>query len=578
MKCVLLLFLTFSLSAQNRWEVSPQKAYEKFLVGAKIDNLQLSNNTKIIDNKHKLILILAFDSDCPMSRKLAPEVKRIEEEFMSKSVRFIHLSVSSFDQRRKVLSAYKSRGFQGELVFDDNKKVQSYFKMRTTCEVILIDSSGTVIFRGAINDQYGIGFTRETAKNHYLKDALTTSLKQQIPKVRLTSVPGCILESENLPLNLKSEVTFHNQISRIMQNRCQSCHRKDGVGPFELVSYNQVKGRSKMIKYVIEKKIMPPWFAEGGGPWQNDCSLSSKEERDILSWVKNKCPEGDEKDAPIPLKWDSKWQLDTPDLIINIPQNIKVPAEGKVPYINVFVQIPLKKDRWVSSMEIRSEQSQVLHHVLIMDDPTGSKKLNKRVFRGGTQGFFGALVPGQSLTEYPEGTGKALRAGSWLKFQLHYTPNGKAVEDKISLAVKFLDSPPEKMIRTVSASNARFSIPPNHPNFKIEAQYRFPVNATVLAFSPHTHLRGKSFKYELEYPDGRKKTVLDVPNYDFNWQLRYILQTPLKVPRGSKMICTAIYDNSSDNPANPDPNARVRYGDQTEDEMMIGYFEGYIGY
>ena len=153
-----------------------------------------------------------------------------------------------------------------------------------------------------------------------------------------------------------------------------------------------------------------------------------------------------------------------------------------------------------------------------------------------------------------------------------------SVEDNISLALKFHDKKPAKKILTVSAFNARFVIPPHNPNYTIKAEYRFHVNATVLAFSPHTHLRGKAFKYELQYPDGKKKTVLDVPNYDFNWQLRYILKEPLKVPRGSKMLCTAVYDNSAKNPTNPNPNARVRFGDQTEDEMMIGYFEGFIGY
>ena len=150
-----------------------------------------------------------------------------------------------------------------------------------------------LLYSGAINDQYGIGFAREKANNHYLKDAIESSLNQQLPKVRLTSAPGCLLDTEKTDSSGNEQVTFHNQISRIMQNRCQQCHREDGVGPFELIKYDQVKGRSKMIKYVIEKKIMPPWFAEEGGPWQNDCSLSVKEESDILTWIKNKCPEGD---------------------------------------------------------------------------------------------------------------------------------------------------------------------------------------------------------------------------------------------------------------------------------------------
>ena len=577
MKYFLLLCLSLSLSAQVRWDATSQATHDNYLINRLVPNLSLAiKNEKLIHPK-SITVLAAFDSDCPLSKKIAPSFRRLQLKYKDESVRFIHLSVNAADSLEKVKETFRERAFVGELCFDESKKVASALKLRTTCEVLLIDSKGTLIYRGAVNDQYGIGFSRNEAKNHFLDKAISASLKNAFPQVRMTSAPGCLLEHSKVA-PLKQSISFHNQVSRILQKRCQECHRDGGSGPFKLISYADVSERKKMIKYVVQKKLMPPWFAEKGGPWLNDCSLSKIEEENILEWIANNCPEGNKLEAPLPLKWSSKWKLKNPDYVLTLPQPIKVSAEGQMPYVNVYVQVALDKDQWISAMEIRSEQSQVLHHVLIMDDPTGSKRLNKKAFGGGVQGFLGGLVPGQSLTEYPVGMGKRLKAGSWLKFQLHYTPNGKAVEDTISLALKFLDKEPTRQMRTVSAFNARFVIPPHEAHHVVKAQYRFPVDATVLTFAPHTHLRGKSFKYELILPDGTKKTVLDIPHYDFNWQLRYMLKEPLKVPRGARMVCTAVYDNSANNPANPNPNQKVRFGDQTDDEMMIGYFEGYIGH
>ncbi|MCM8533893.1 MAG: hypothetical protein NE330_22210 [Lentisphaeraceae bacterium] len=577
---VYFLFL-LSASAQLRWDAVPQSEFSKFLVGNKIENYSFLNSSKSVSlvDSEALTVLMPYDMDCPIAKKLVPEILRLEKSFQKEGVRFLYLKVNDLDDQKLLTESFKSRGFSGQLCVDDKNQFKIDLKLRTSCEVLLIDSAGTLIYRGAINDQYGIGFTRDKPKKHYLKQAIEMSLKSQLPHTRLTSAPGCLLDYEKpKTTESKGSLTFHKDISRILQSHCESCHRKDGVAPFELISYEQVKDRRKMIKYVVKNKLMPPWFAEKGGPWLNDCGLSETDRTKLLSWISDNCQEGEESDAPLPLKWESKWLLQNPDFVIKVPQKISIPAEGRIPYKNVYVKIPFKENKWVGALEIRSKQSQVLHHVLIMDDKSGSTKLNKRKFGGGTRGFFAGLVPGQSFTQYPPETGKVLRGGSWLKFQLHYTPNGKAVMDEISLAIKFLDEPPKKQILTVSAFNARFVIPPRTKNYVVKSKFKFPVKATVLAFSPHTHLRGKSFKYELLLPNGKRQVVLDVPNYDFNWQIRYILKTPLKVPAGSQMLCTATYDNSADNPANPNPNVSVRFGDQTEDEMMIGYFEGFLGH
>lgn len=367
------------------------------------------------------------------------------------------------------------------------------------------------------------------------------------------------------------ELTYHRDVSRILRRRCESCHREGGAAPFALETWAQVARRKRMVKWAVESGAMPPWFAaEGTGPWSNDRSLTENERADLLTWIEHGAPEGDPSDAPPPREWPSGWTIGEPDLVISMGEDFRVPAEGLIDYQYFWMKTSFPEDRWVRALEVRPGAPEVVHHVLVLaavseeQPPVGPNE--------GLDGFFATTVPGQAGTVLPDGYAKRLPAGAWLKFQLHYTPNGTEQVDRTELGLVFADGPAPHEVHTASAHNNTFAIPPGAFEHEVVGEYTFDRPARLLSFFPHTHARGVAFRYELHRPDGRDELLLDVPVYDFNWQLHYQLARPLDVPAGAVLRATAWYDNTADNPANPDPTARVHFGAQIHEEMMIGYF------
>ena len=334
-----------------------------------------------------------------------------------------------------------------------------------------------------------------------------------------------------------------------------------------------------MIGSVVRRRIMPPWFAaapestDGGLAihWANDRSLTDNDRKDLLSWIEEGIPEGSPDDAPLPKTYPTEWEVGEPDLVLQLPEPFAIKANGTMPYQHARVETALTEDRWIQAVEIRPTDPSVVHHVLVFiqtgDADEGGRGIDEEA------GFFAAYVPGNTFQVYPEGFAKKLPAGSRLVFQLHYTPNGTATTDQTRLGIVFSDKPPQRVIRNTGISNHRIAIPPQESDHRETASQNVPADVRLLAFMPHMHLRGKAFRYEVVLPDGRREILLDVPRYDFNWQLEYRLSEPLEIPRGSRIELAGWYDNSDQNPANPDPNATVRWGPQTEDEMMLGYVE-----
>ncbi|MEM7164568.1 MAG: redoxin domain-containing protein [Planctomycetota bacterium] len=545
------------------------------LAGKRVSLLQLQG----------ALVVVTRDVNCPLCKRYGPRLGKLTRKYAAsgqnkKPVTFLFLNVNESDTPKMMHDEQKAFGFDGIYVHDPKRKVAAVLGVRTTTEAFVIDSAGTLRYRGAVDDQYGIGYSKQAPSRNYLIDAIDEVLQGRPVSTPATTSPGCVIELDSPDWQPSGKITYHNRISRIVQASCQSCHRKGGVGPFPLEAYRQVKARKSMIKYVLEEQIMPPWFAaEGTGPWLNDRRLSDRDRSALLSWIDDKCPEGSAKDAPATVTRDEGWHIGKPDLVIEIPETQSIPAEGFVDYRYMYVRTPNKEDRWIQSMEIRSTAPEVVHHVLVFQEeprqPGESRRAFRRRFAGGLHGYFAGMVPGHGWTIYPDHVGKKLPANASLKFQVHYTPNGKAAKDRTAIGFKFRDTPPQYEITTASAATTRFRIPPGNPAYEVKAHFAFSEDATVYSFAPHMHLRGKAFRYELARPDGVRQLLLDVPRYDFNWQLRYKLAEPIDIPAGSVIHATAWFDNSADNPANPDPNQTVRFGEQTFDEMMIGYFEWY---
>jgi len=449
----------------------------------------------------------------------------------------------------------------------------------TTTDAFVIDGARTLVYRGAINDQYGLGYSKDAPTKNYLRDALSAVLRNAPPAIAATTAPGCSLD---LPATKTSApataMTYHRDVARILQSNCVECHRQGGVAPFSLETMADVTENAGMMRKQLERGAMPPWFAapapEGvHSPWANDRSLSPRDKSDLLTWLQSNRPAGDPKDAPVRRTYSPEWSIGTPDLVVQIPQPIAIKAEGTMPYQFSFAPTNLTEDQWVQGYEILPTDRSVVHHVIVQVHEKG-KSLRDRP--EGADGYWAAYVPGNTSHVYPDGFARKLPAGSTISFQIHYTPNGKATKDQIRIGLIFAKAPPRYEMKTVALADRDLNIPPGDANHLETTQRPIPYDMHVTALMAHMHVRGKSFKYEITYPDGKTETLLDIPRYDFNWQLRYDYAIPKVFPRGSTVKVTAVFDNSPGNPANPDPSKLVKWGPQTYDEMMIGYFETFV--
>lgn len=360
--------------------------------------------------------------------------------------------------------------------------------------------------------------------------------------------------------------TYHADASRILQENCVGCHRDGGIGPFPLTSWEDVGPKATLIGMVVSEGRMPPWFASPEhGEWANDRRLPEAQKARLLEWIAAGAPEGDPGDAPPPREFPGGWQLgEEPDVVIPIPEVQHVPAEGVVDYRYVYVKTDFPEDRWIRKAELRPTGGDVAHHAIVFQSGPDDEN------RGP---WLAAWAPGVPPSEFPEGTGKLLPAGGWLEFQLHYTTMGRPGTDRTELALVFADEVPERRVWTRAVGTTDFEIPAGAPNHEVVAELEVDRAGEILTFLPHMHYLGKAFRYELVHPDGTEEVLLDVPAYDFDWQLAYVPKEPVRLEPGMVLRGRAWYDNSADNPRNPDPEAPVRFGEQSFEEMMFGFFD-----
>ncbi|MEZ5978165.1 MAG: redoxin family protein [Planctomycetota bacterium] len=520
---------------------------------------------------------------CPLCAKFSPEVARVSRTYTERGFGFVHVAVAGLDAIDELRAHAERQGLAGLVLDDADGAVARAFDARTTTEVFVLDASGTLTYRGALSDRYGIGYALAEPRHRYLEDALDALLRGETAHVAATTAPGCLLE-RRASTGLADEheaPTYARDVARIVRANCAECHRAGGPTPFALETYEDVARRASMIAAVVSDRSMPPWFAapsaDGDSPWRNDRSLLDDEVRTILEWVDAGAPRGDDAVAPPPLaRRASDWELGEPDAVFTIPRAVDVPAEGVVEYQYLVLPTGLDEDRWVRAIEVRPTAPEVTHHVLAFVLP-GDAIVDGRMKRWDlldeTRGFFAGWAPGTEPEVLPEGYAKKLPAGSILMFELHYTTNGRPATDRTSIGVHFADAPPQHVVRCCGVSNHRIRIPAGAEAHREESLGVFAHDAELLAFFPHMHLRGRSFTFDVTTPGGEPVRVLEVPRYDFNWQYRYVLDRPLPVPASTRIEVAGVYDNSASNLANPDPSIDVRWGRQTDEEMLIGFVE-----
>jgi len=385
--------------------------------------------------------------------------------------------------------------------------------------------------------------------------------------------------------------TFYRDVLPVLQDRCQSCHRPGEVAPIPLMTYEQTRSWSDAIAHSVSMRMMPPWFADPRyGHFANDSSLTQQQIDTILAWVKAGSPAGKPHDAPPPRHWTEGWNIPRPDLIVQMPIPVKLPAEGEVEYTYEIVPTHFTEGRWVQMSEFRPGSPAHVHHAVVYIRPPNSNWLrhapigepftastlsdpaDRRQAHETTSDLLLVYAPGSSPDRWPAGMAKFVPDGSDLVFQMHYTTNGTADEDRTSIGMVFAKSPPAQRVITLQLNNHALIIPPGADDFRVEVQGTLPHDATLLSLFPHMHLRGKRFEYDIVHDDASVEVLLRV-NYHFHWQLSYKLAEPRFLKAGTKLRAIAWYDNSKDNPHNPDPTKIVTWGDQTSDEMMVGFFD-----
>jgi Copper type II ascorbate-dependent monooxygenase, C-terminal domain len=388
-----------------------------------------------------------------------------------------------------------------------------------------------------------------------------------------------------------STPTFYKDVLPILQNHCQSCHRVGEVAPMPLVTYEQTRAWAGAMAHAVEMKTMPPWFADPRyGHFTNDVSLSPRQIATISAWAAGGAPAGDARDTPTPRKWASEWNIPQPDLVVQMPRAVQIPARGEVEYTYEIVPTHFAEDRWVQMSEFRPGSPAHVHHAVVYIRPPDSQwlrhapvgepftasmlndPLERREAHETTSDLLLVYAPGSSPDEWPNGMAKFVPAESDLVFQMHYTTNGSADQDQTSIGLVFAKTPPKERVITLQLNNHALIIPPGADDFRVEVQGTLPNDATLLSLFPHMHLRGKRFEYDIVHDDGSVEVLLRV-NYHFHWQLSYRLADPRALKAGTRLRVIAWYDNSRNNPHNPDPTKTVTWGDQTSDEMMVGFFD-----
>jgi peroxiredoxin/mono/diheme cytochrome c family protein len=571
------LILTTLAAASANAQVSPDA--QKSSLGKTIQSQTakdiLGTPRQLLVPESKCTVVVFIGWECPLVRQYASRLNKLKTKFADQKVRWLAINSNQHDSLSELQQFAKKLKFEIPILKDVGNQIADQFAATRTPEAFLLNAKGQIVYQGRIDDQFTYGRQRPEVTTTFLADAIEDVLNDKPVATPFVAAEGCIIGRVIQASESKDQlaVTYGKQISRIMQKNCIGCHRDGEIGPFALDDYDEVVGWAGMIQEVVNDRRMPPWHADPKhGTFSNDCRLSETEIELINQWVDAGAPEGDQNQLPEPIQFVEGWQIGTPDKIVRMRKTpYKVPATGTVDYQYFEADPELTEDTWVCAAECRPGNRAVIHHIIVGIRGEGDFGRGDR--HSQESDWLAASAPGSPPMVLPAGYAKLVPAGSKLIFQMHYTPNGVATKDISSVGLKFLDA--DKVthrVLTLEAANTRFRIPPGEARHRVDSKFRFPRKAELISLFPHMHLRGKAFKYIAKYPDGGEEILLDVPHYDFNWQNGYQLATPKKIPKGTRIHCTALFDNSKNNIANPDPTKSVRWGDQTWEEMMIGYF------
>jgi len=569
------LFVSFGLCALLTSPALSAESAGVSPVGRKVDNFVLRDfygkAHALADDKDKKIIVIAFlGTECPLVKLYGPRLAEMQKTNAEKGVQFLGVNANRQDAITEIVAYARVHQIAFPILKDLNNRLADRLGAVRTPEIFVLDRERVIRYHGRIDDQYGVGYARKSASNHFLQTAIDELLAGKPVSKAETGVVGCFIGRVHSP-DASAKVTYSNQVARILNKRCVACHRGGEIAPFAMTTYAEVSGWADTIAEVVRNRRMPPWFADPKyGHFRNDRSLPEDEKEILYQWAAAGAPEGNPKELPEPPKFVDGWQLPKePDQVFYMAQKpYRVPAEGTVPYQYFAVDPGFKENKWIKAIEARPGNRAIVHHIIVFSQPKGNRDDRNRQFLVG-------YAPGAAAAVLSAGMAKFVPAGYELLFQMHYTTNGASGEDCSKVGIVYA-TPKEvtHLVRTTQAINQTFAIPPGADDYRVDADsFDWNFDMDLVELFPHMHLRGKAFRYEVKYPDGKTEVLLDIPRYDFGWQLTYQLPTVKHLPKGSVVHCVARYDNSENNLSNPDPKVVVHWGDQTWDEMMIGFYD-----
>ena len=593
----------FSASAQETRQDPPLDR----LVGTKIAPFSRTDATTgkpvaLTDFKNSRAVVLVFTgTDCPIGNLLMPRLVELQKRYQGQGVQLLAINANASETAEGVVQHAREYQLNFPVLLDPGATLAEAVQARFTCEAVLLDADGLIRYRGAVDDQYHYGVRRERPVHAFLAEALDALLAGKPVDTTASSVAGCPIERDlksgtprpriqpahpeileaykavepDIDPSTIGPVDYARQIAPLLQQKCQGCHRPGQVAGFSLLSYDDARRWAAGIAQVVEERRMPPWHADPRhGQFANDRHLTAQERAALLAWVDQGTPRGDQSLEPPARVWPEGWSIGTPDLILEIPADYTVKPEGTLPYQRFRVKTGFTEDKWAQAIEPQPTDRAVVHHIIVyMIPPKGSG-----TGQHGDMEHLAAYAPGDIQTVLPPGVAKKIPAGSELIIEVHYTPTGKIRIDRSRVGFVFAKERPKFRAVTIPILNQGFEIPAGASNHEVRSSVTLPSESRVIGFLPHMHLRGKDFIYTAHLPDksaGHSEILLSVPRYDFAWQNYYWLTEPKLLPQGTTIECVAHFDNSAANRALTDEQTKqaVRWGDQTWEEMMIGYID-----
>jgi peroxiredoxin len=554
---------------------SPAPAAGEIQLPARADNFQLTDQNRMFQELYyyknsPAVVVMTQSNGSKVSQAAAQEFQKLADAYKAKGVVFLMLNSDIGASVEKSSAEMGKLGVKVPVMVDANQLVGESLGVKREGEVFVFNpKTWSIAYHGPLDERFGKASpnTKAKAKTPYAASAIDAVITgAEVAQARVDMKAGKTIAFPERDRRAEfANISYSKDVAPIIADKCGACHTEGGIAPFSMTSYEVVKGFAPMIRESVRTERMPPYFADPTiGTFKHDQGLTAAQTKTLVHWIEAGAPRGDGPDLlKTAIKPAPEWpaQLGKPDYVVELP-GFDVPASGIIEYQNLRIPNPFNEDKWLRAVSIKPGSRQALHHVVSNHSPDPKRKSK---IPGGSVGSY---TPGAEAQEMPAGSGAPIPAGGALNFQMHYTSFGKTVTDKTQVGFYFLKETPEYVKRSAVIGDFALEIPAGAARHKEIAYLEFPADADIYTLYPHAHYRGVNVELKAVTPDGKEEMLLSLPKYDFNWQRDYDPVKPIRVKAGTKLVATWVYDNSTENPANPDPKIDVRWGEQTHEEMM----------